>query len=81
MAHLTICFCPVYVSESISQVYALHIFGLHLMIVGARCQEDLGSCTSADWSSAVITLYGCSLVRVSFLDTAVTLVFIAPPVL
>eukprot|EP00903_Cladosiphon_okamuranus_P007590 g7363.t1 len=45
------------------RVYALHIFGLHVMIVGARCQEDLGTCTDAAWGSTVITLYGCSLFR------------------
>lgn len=38
------------------------------MIVGARCQEDLGACNSEDWGSTVITLYGCSFIRVSFLD-------------
>ena len=47
------------------KVYALHIMGLHLMIVGARCQEVLGECDAAEWGSTVITLYGCSVVRVS----------------
>ena len=49
-----------------AKVYALHITGLHVMIVGARCQENLGACNSAEWGSTVITLYGCSVVRVSF---------------
>jgi len=47
------------------KVYTLHIMGLHLMVVGARCQEDLGKCDAAEWGSTVITLYGCSVVRVS----------------
>ncbi len=47
------------------KVYALHIMGLHLMIVGARCEEELGECNTAEWGSTVITLYGCSVVRVS----------------
>jgi len=47
------------------KVYALHIVGLHIMIVGARCQESLGECGYDQWGSTVITLYGCSVVRVS----------------
>lgn len=47
------------------KVYSLHIVGLHLMIVGAKCQEDLGECSYDQWGSTVITLYGCSVVRVS----------------
>ena len=47
------------------KVYTLHIMGLHVMIVGARCQGDLGDCNAAEWGSTVITLYGCSVVRVS----------------
>lgn len=58
------------VSKYINQVYALHIFGLHLMIVGAKCQQDLGECSAANWGSTVITLYACSLIRVRFVDRA-----------
>ncbi|CAM9689894.1 unnamed protein product, partial [Ectocarpus fasciculatus] len=45
------------------RVYALHIMGLHVMIVGAKCQQDLGACSYAQWASTVITLYACSFVR------------------
>ncbi|CBJ30457.1 1,3-beta-glucan synthase, family GT48 [Ectocarpus siliculosus] len=45
------------------RVYALHIMGLHVMIVGAKCQQDLGECSYAQWASTVITLYACSFVR------------------
>ena len=48
------------------KVYTLHIVGLHFMIVGARCQEDIGTdpCSTVQWGTAVITLYICYLVRV-----------------
>ncbi|CAM9463390.1 unnamed protein product, partial [Hapterophycus canaliculatus] len=45
------------------RVYALHIMGLHAMIVAAKCDQDLGTCDYAEWGSTVITLYGCSFVR------------------
>lgn len=57
------------------QVHTLHIVGLHLMIVAARCQLSLdsdndelfsdGMCDYENWFSPVITLYVCSFVRVS----------------
>lgn len=58
-----------------SQVHTLHIVGLHVMIVGAKCQlsgdddvsDDLlgdGLCDADRWFVPVITLYACSFVRV-----------------
>lgn len=68
-----------------AQVHVLHIVGLHLMIVGAKCQlsveeEDEDDedqlfgenlCDAENWLAPVITLYVCSFVRVSH-DTANT---------